>query len=202
MTFLVPFIVQSCKRILTTDPELLGRMRHSGFQMVYLSQTRFFLKKSLIKLQCTISPIYCAKFLKKLLAPIQSFEDVPFLGPKCPICPNKKSLVKTINITLIYLLASFSVQNFKKISVDPELWGSAILGSKMVHLPQTRTTNWLFSLCRILKNSYIRMCHFRTQNGPNEIFSRKPVNKPCFYHSCLSTFQKSKSNINLLMKYY
>ena len=96
MTFLFPFIVQSCKRILTTDPELLGRMRHSGFQMVYLSQTRFFLKKSLIKLKCTISPIYCAKFLKKLLAPIQSFEDVPFLGPKCPICPNKKSLVKPL----------------------------------------------------------------------------------------------------------
>ena len=87
---LIPFIVQSCKRILTTDPELLGRMRHSGFQMVYLSQTRFFLKKSLIKLQCTISPIYCAKFLKKLLAPIQSFEDVPFLSPKCPICPKQK----------------------------------------------------------------------------------------------------------------
>ena len=195
---LVPFIVQSCKRILTTDPELLGRMRHSGFQMVYLSQTRFFLKKSLIKLQCTISPIYCAKFLKKLLAPIQSFEDAPFLGPKCPICPNKKSLVKP----LILLWSTYWPLSVWKIRVDPELWGSAILGSKMVHLPQTRTTNWLFSLCRILKNSYIRMCHFRTQNGPNEIFSRKPVNKPCFYHSCLSTFQKSKSNINLLMKYY
>ena len=198
---LVPFIVQSCKRILTTDPELLGRMRHSGFQMVYLSQTRFFLKKSLIKLQCTISPIYCAKFLKKLLAPIQSFEDVPFLGPKCPICPNKKSLVKPL-ILLWSTYWPLSVCKILKKLVDPELWGSAILGSKMVHLPQTRTTNWLFSLCRILKNSYIRMCHFRTQNGPNEIFSRKPVNKPCFYHSCLSTFQKPKSNINLLMKYY
>ena len=37
---------------------------------------------------------------------------------------------------------------------------------------------------------------------PNENFSRKSVNKPCFFHSCLSTRQKSKSDINLLMKYW
>ena len=36
--------------------------------------------------------------------------------------------------------------------------------------------------------------------SPNENFFRKPVKEPCFFHSCLSTCQKSKSDISLLMK--
>ena len=51
----------------------------------------------------------------------------------------------------------------------------------------------------------MRMCHFWAQNGPFtqiRIFFRKPVNEPCFIHSCLSTCQKSKSDINLLVKYW
>ena len=38
--------------------------------------------------------------------------------------------------------------------------------------------------------------------SPNEDFFTKPVNEPCFFHSCLSTCQKSKSDINLLVKYW
>ena len=33
--------------------------------------------------------------------------------------------------------------------------------------------------------------------SPNDNFFRKPVNEPCFFHSCLSTCQKSKPDINL-----
>ena len=98
---------------------------------------------------------------------IQSYEDVPFSGPKQPICPEQKSFGtnhyyyfhlpigifrsakfkniltadpelllkrsicppkeffwKIINIILIYLLAPFIVQNFKKIlPANPELQG-------------------------------------------------------------------------------
>ena len=72
------------------------------------------------------------------------------------------------------------------------------------------STYWPFSLCKILKNSssgsrVMRMCNFWAQNGPfpqMRIFFRKPVNEPCFFHSCLSTCQKSKSDINLLVKYW
>ena len=49
------------------------------------------------------------------------------------------------------------------------------------------------------------MRNFWTQNGPfpqMRIFFRKPVNEICFFHSCLSTCQKSKSDINLLVKYW
>ena len=38
--------------------------------------------------------------------------------------------------------------------------------------------------------------------SPNKNFFRKPVNEPCFFYSCLSTCQKSKSDINLLVKYW
>ena len=37
---------------------------------------------------------------------------------------------------------------------------------------------------------------------PNKNFFRKPFNKPCSFHSCLSTFQKSNSNFNPLRKYW
>ena len=93
-------------------------------------------------------------------------------GPKWSICPKQTFFWKTIKTVLIYLLAPFIVENFKKIlPSDPELWGSPILGLKMSH-------------------------------SPNENFFRKPVNEPCFFHSCLTTCQKSKSDINLLVKYW
>ena len=44
----------------------------------------------------------------------------------------------------------------------------------------------------------MRMRNFLTQNGP--IFFRRPVNEPCFFYSCLSTYQNSKSDINLAKK--
>ena len=122
----------------------------------------------------------------------------------------------------MYLLAPFILQNFKKIlRADPELWGCAIFGPKMAHLSWTKffwykpllllsSTYWPFSLCKILKNSsgefrVMRMHNFCTQNGPfpqMRIFFRKPVCETCFFHSSLSTCQKSKSDINLLVKYW
>ena len=44
--------------------------------------------------------------------------DVPFTDPKLPICPEQNFWVQTSNITFIYLLALFIVQNLKK---DPEM---------------------------------------------------------------------------------
>ena len=146
----------------------------------------FFSQKTLIKFSCTYQPLSFCKIFKKFLGLIQSYEDVPFLSPKWPTCPEQiffwhKSLLllsstywpfslckifknsycesrvmrmhhfwaqngpfapnnffwKIINIILIYLLAPFIVQNFKKIlPADPELWGCAIFGPKMAHFPK------------------------------------------------------------------
>ena len=60
--------------------------------------------------------------------------------------------------------------------MDLELWGCAIFGPKMAHL-----SKWEFFFF-----------------PP----PRKSVNTHCSFHLCLSTCQKSKSDINLLMKYW
>ena len=67
----------------------------------------------------------------------------------------------------------FHCVKFKRnLTMDPELWQCTIFEPKLVHLPLI-----IF-------------------------FFRKPVNEPCFFYSCLSTCQKSKSDINLLVKYW
>ena len=81
---------------------------------IKLPQMNFFLKKQLIKFSCTYWPLSFCKILKKFLGLIQSYEDVPFSGPKWPICHEQFFLVQTIIITFIYLLALFIVQNLKK----------------------------------------------------------------------------------------
>ena len=61
-----------------------------------------------------------------------------FRDQNIPICPDQTFLVQSIIITFIYLLALFVGQISKKIiTVDPELWGCAILGPEIVQLPQT-----------------------------------------------------------------
>ena len=60
-----------------------------------------------------------------------------FWAQNGPFVLNKKFLVQTIIIIFIYLLALFIVQNLQKIlTADPELWGCAIFGPKMVHFPK------------------------------------------------------------------
>ena len=59
-----------------------------------------------------LAPFILQNF-KKFLRPIQSYEDVPFSGPKWSICHEQHFLVQTI-ITFIYLLALFIVQNLKQ----------------------------------------------------------------------------------------
>ena len=121
----------------------------------------------------------------------------------------------------MYLLATFILQNSKKIlRADPELWGCAIFGSKMAHLYWTNffgTNHYYYfhlpisaSHCakslkilpadpELLGCSIFRpkMAHF-----PKWEFFRKTFDEPCFLHPCLSICQKSKSDINLLVKYW
>ena len=123
-----------------------------------------------------------------------------FQAQNSPICPEQFFLVETIIITFIYLLALFIGQNCKIFfTVNPELWGCIIFGPKMVHLPQTNffwkkslislsSTYWPFLLCKICTFAQMR------------IFSENLLISLVF-HSSLSTCQKLKSDIHLLMKY-
>ena len=94
-------------------------------------------------------------------------------GPKM-IHLDRNFFGKTVIIIFICLLVPFIDQKLKKIhSADPELWGWSIFGPEMIQLT------------------------------PKIFFSENPlINKPCSFHSCLSTFQKSKSDVNPLMRYW
>ena len=106
---------------------------------IKLPQMNFFLEKQLIKFSCTYWPLSFCKILKKFLGLIQSYEDVPFSGPKWPICP-EQNFFGTNHYYYFHLpIGPFHCAKFKKIlTADPELWGCAIFGPKMVHLPQTK----------------------------------------------------------------
>ena len=170
MYLLAPFILQNFKKILRADPELWG-CAIFGPKMAHLSWTKFFWYKPLLLLSSTYWPFSLCKIKKKILQQIQSYEDAPFLRPKWSICPKEKFLLeKIINIIFIYLLAPFIVQNIKKI------W------------------KWIQSY------EDAPFLGPKWPIFPNDLFYIKPVNKTCSFHSCLSSCQKSKSYINLLMK--
>ena len=92
-------------------------------------------------------------------------------GPKMVHLPQTRFFWEKIAITFIYLLVPFIVENCKKI-----LTADSDLWGCTIFGP--------------------KMVHL-----PELEFFRKPVNKPCSFHSCISTCQKPKSDINLLMKY-
>ena len=114
MYLLAPFILQNFKKILRADPELWG-CAIFGPKMAHFSWKIFFWYKPLLLLSSTYWHFSLCKILKKLFQWIQSYEDALFLGPKWSICP-QFFFLKIINISLIYLLALFIVQNFKKNS--------------------------------------------------------------------------------------
>ena len=81
---------------------------------IKLPQMNFFLKNKQWNCHVHLLAPFIMQNLKKVLGLIQSYENVPFLGPKWPICHGQIFLVQTIIITFIYLLALFIAQNLKK----------------------------------------------------------------------------------------
>ena len=183
--------------------------------MAHLSRTKFFWYKPLLLLSSTYWPFSLCKIFKKFLQWIQSYEGASFFGPKCFISPKQNFFwKKIINIIFIYLLAFFIVQNLKKNSYS---------GSRVLRMHRFGAQNFFWKIIKITviyllvtfivqnfkKNSstrsrVMRKRNFWAQNGPfpqMRIFFRKPVNEPCFFRSYLSTCQKSKSDVYLLVKY-
>ena len=122
------------------------------------------------------APFNLQNFYKKILELIQSYEDVRhFWDQNSPFALNKFFLGINHCYYFHLAMALFIMQNLKKILQCIQNYDDA---------------------------SFL---DFWAQSGPFTsniyIFFRKPVNEPCFFYSCLSTCQKSKSDINLLVKY-
>ena len=140
------------------------RMCHFRAQNGPFVLNKFFLVQTIIITFIYLLALFIVQNLKKFLQRIQSYEDVPFLGPKWSICPKQIFFGK--------LLISLS------------------------------STYYPLSLCKLLKTFFQQIqsyedVQFLDPKWPissNENFFRKPVNGHCFFHLCLSTCQKSKSN--------
>ena len=81
-----------------------------------------------------LAPFILQNF-KKFLELIQSYEDVPFSGPKWPIC-HEQIFFGTNHYYYFHLtIGPFHCAKFKKFLQQIQLQGCVIFGPKMVHLP-------------------------------------------------------------------
>ena len=166
-----------------------------------------------------LTPFILQNF-KKTLRVDPQFWKCTILEPKTANFP-EQFFFGTKNCCYFHLpLGPFHCEKFKKIlTADPELQECTILGSKIVHSPQLIFFRKIIIILICLLATFIvqnlkkilpadselwgcaisgpKMAHFLNEN-----FFRKPVNEYCFFHSCLSTCQKSKSDINILVKYW
>ena len=119
-----------------------------------------------------LAPFILQNF-RKFLEPIQSYEDLLFLGRKWPNSSEQFFFVQTI-ITFIYLLALFIVQNLKKFL--QQVYRSRVM--RMCHFwAQNGPFAWYsylpispFHCAKLKKNSssgsrVMRICNFCTENG-------------------------------------
>ena len=113
-----------------------------GTKMAHLSWTKTFCHKPLLLLSSTFCPFSLCKIKKNSYSGSRIMTMHHFwvqngqFAPPPPSAPPKYIFWRIITIIPIYLLASFTVQNLKKVlPADPELWGCAIFGLKMAHFP-------------------------------------------------------------------
>ena len=126
-------------------------------------------------------------------------------------------LVQTIIITFIYLLALFIVQNLKKFLQQIQSYEDApFLGPKWSICPK-QIFFWkiiniilIYLLAPFIVQNFKKILPADPEVWGCAIygfpkiknFFRKLVNEPCLFYSSLSTCQKSKPDINLLVKYW
>ena len=143
-----------------------------GPKIAHLSWTKFFWRKPLLLLSSTYWPFSLCKIKKNSYSGFRVIRMHHFWVLNGPFAPKFFFWKK--------LLRSFS------------------------------SNYWPISLCKILKKFLLQIQSYEDAPFlgskwpicPNENLFRKLVNKPCSFHSCLSTCKKSKSDINLLMKYW
>ena len=81
-------------------------------------------------------------------------------------------------------------------------FGKSLLSVSSTYYPLSLCKTFKKFFQRIKSYEYVKFLGPKWPIYPNKNFFRKPINEPCFFYSCLSTCQKSKSDINLLVKYW
>ena len=178
----------------------------------------FFLEKTTNKIfMHLLTPFILQNFWKILRADPELWGCAIF-GPKMThlFWTNRPFLVQTIVITFIYLLALSILEHLKKFlqrlqSYDDMPFSGQddpFAPNKIFFLENYQHHSHLpispFHCAKFPADSYedVQFLGPKWPISPNENFFSKPDNKPCFFYSCLSVCQKSKSDINLLVKYW
>ena len=132
----------------------------------------FFSWKTTNEIFMLLLALSFCKILKKFLELIQSYENVPFSVPQ----------MANLSCFFFFFFFFFGTNHYYYI-----------------YLPIGP-----FHSIKFYKISYSRskVMSPKWPIYPNQNFFRKPVDKPCSFHSRLHTSQKSKWDINLLMKYW
>ena len=73
------------------------RMCHFQAQNDPIAPKKIFLVQTIIITFIYLLALFTEQKLKKFFQHIQSYEDVPFLGPKWLICPNENLFKKPVN---------------------------------------------------------------------------------------------------------
>ena len=120
-----------------------------------------------------------------------------------PFVLNKLFLVQTIIITFIYLLALFNVQNLKNFLQRNQNYEDApFLAQNGPFAPnffwKIINITLIFPLAPFIVQNFKKF--FQLIQSYEDAQFLGPC-EPCFFHSCLSTCLKLKSDINLLVKY-
>ena len=87
---------------------------HFRYQNDPFDQNSIF-QKTIKQIFMYLLALSLCKISTKSLKWIQSYDDVPFSYQNGTFAPNKTFFKKTINISSMYLLAPFIVQNLKNI---------------------------------------------------------------------------------------
>ena len=88
MYLLAPFILQNLKKN-SMSRSIVMRMCNFRTQNGSFALKKFFLVQTIIITFIYLLALFIVQNLKKFLQRIQSYEDVPFLGPKWSICPKQ-----------------------------------------------------------------------------------------------------------------
>ena len=97
-----------------------------------IAPNEFFSQKTTNKFFMYLLAPFILWNFKKIIWASPELWDVPFSGPKWPICLEQFSLVQTIIITFIYLFALFIWQNLKKFLQGIQSYEDApFLGPKL-----------------------------------------------------------------------
>ena len=142
------------------------------------------------------------------------------MGLKWSICPEQNAFGKNHFYYFHLPIGPFYRAKFKKIlTADPEFWQCTFFGPKVVHSSQFFFGKIITIILVYLLAPFIvqnlkkvlpvnpelwgcaifgpKMAHF-----PKWELFQKTCSRALFLYSCLSTCQKSKSDINLLVKYW